>query len=143
MAKHILVVNDTQDVLDAIQMVLEDAGYRVTARTEPTTSAADIEAINPDLLMIDMLFAGKNIGWELIQAIRLHEATAHLPVIVCTAARHEVTESESVLLGKGITVVYKPFDIDDLVAAVEQALSAPANTPVADHHNPDQQLETA
>lgn len=138
MAKHILVVNDTQDVLDAIQMVLEDAGYEITTRTEPTTSAADVEAINPDLLMIDMLFAGKNIGWELIQAIRLHPATAHLPVIVCTAARHEVTESESVLLGKGITVVYKPFDIDDLVAAVEQALSAPANTTaLADHHNPD------
>jgi len=132
MARHILVINDTQDVLDAIQMVLEEAGYDVTTRTEPTTTAADIEQIQPDLLILDMLFAGKNVGWELIQALRLHPATAHLPVIVCTAARREVTESESILLGKGVTVVYKPFDIDDLVAAVEQALKAPANTPARD-----------
>jgi DNA-binding response OmpR family regulator len=136
--KHILVVNDTQDVLDAIQMVLEDADYQVTTRTEPTTAATDVEAINPDLLIVDMLFAGKNIGWELIQAIKLHPTTAQLPVIVCTAARQEVTESESVLIGKGVTVVYKPFDIDELIAAVEQALSEPANAPAAtDHHKSD------
>jgi DNA-binding response OmpR family regulator len=139
MVRHILVINDTQDVLDAIQMVLEDAGYTVTTRTEPTTTAADIEQIQPDLLILDMLFAGKNIGWELVQALRLHSATAQLPIIVCTAARREVTESESVLLGKGVTVVYKPFDIDDLVAAVEQALKAMANAPVHDDdHAPDE-----
>ncbi len=132
MARHILVINDTQDVLDAIKMVLEDAEYTVTTRTEPTTTAADVEHIQPDLLILDMLFAGKNVGWELIQALRLHPATAHLPVIVCTAARREVTESESVLLGKGVSVVYKPFDIDELVAAVEQALKAPANIPADD-----------
>jgi CheY-like chemotaxis protein len=132
MARHILVINDTQDVLDAIQIILEEAGYDVTTRTEPTTAVADIEQIQPDLLILDMLFAGKNIGWELIQALRLHPATADLPVIVCTAARREVTESESVLSGKGVMVVYKPFDIDELVAAVERALKAPANSLVTD-----------
>lgn len=29
--KHILVVNDTQEILDLFRMILEDEGYRVTA----------------------------------------------------------------------------------------------------------------
>lgn len=132
MAQHILVVNDTQDILDSIRMVLEDEGYQISTRTEPTTTVTDVEQLHPDLLILDLLFMGNNIGWELIQVLRLHPATAHLPVIVCTAARKEVTESESVLIGKGVSVLYKPFDIDELVSAVRQSLQAFVTVPPSD-----------
>ena len=51
---------------------------------------------------------------------RLTRATAGLPVIVCTAATRLVRDVQDYLSGMGIGVVLKPFDIDNLIAAVNR-----------------------
>ena|SRR5215467_7825486 len=49
-------------------------------------------------------------------------STATIPVIVCTAATTEVHEIEGDPQSKGISVVAKPFDLDDLLLTVKRAL---------------------
>jgi CheY-like chemotaxis protein len=119
--QHILVINDTQEVLEVMRELLEDEGYKVTLYSTAIRDLHNIREIGPDLLILDHLMGDEEYGWQTIQKLRLDRELAALPVIVCTAAARMVEELEGHLEAKGITVVLKPFDIEDLLSAVRAA----------------------
>ncbi len=120
---RILVVNDTQDILDLFRHLLEEEGYETVLSGSPLQQVSDIERISPDLIILDFIFGGEKFGWQMLQMLKMHRSTAKIPIIVCTAALDVVREQEGYLTGKGIRVIYKPFDINELLDAVKQALS--------------------
>jgi len=119
---HVLVINDTQEVLEVMRELLQDEGYEVTLYSTAIRDLENIREIGPDLLILDHLMGDEEYGWQTIQKLRLDRDLAPLPVIVCTAAARMVEELQGHLKAKGITVVLKPFDIDDLLNAVRTAL---------------------
>ena len=120
--QHILVINDTQEVLEVMRDLLEDEGYRVTLHSDAIRDIERIREIAPDMVILDHLMGDEEYGWQTIQKLRLDRDLAQLPIIVCTAAARMVRELEGHLKAKDITVVLKPFDIDDLLNAVRAAL---------------------
>jgi CheY-like chemotaxis protein len=71
------------------------------------------------------MFGDQKIGWQMVQLLRMNRATASMPLIVCTAAIREVRETEGYLVSQGVHVLYKPFQLDDLLSMVTQALTSP------------------
>ncbi len=119
--RHILVVNDTQEILDLFREILEEEGYRVSVYSYAFRDLDEIKAQRPDLLILDFIIDGEARGWQLLQKLKLDRATATLPVIVCTAAVQLARELDGHLKEKGVAVILKPFDIDDLVQEVDRA----------------------
>jgi CheY-like chemotaxis protein len=119
---HILVINDAQEVLDVMRELLEDEGYRVTLHSTAIYDLDRIRAISPDLLVVDHLMGDEEYGWQMIQKLKLDRELCQLPIVVCTAAMKMVEELQGHLKSKNVTVVVKPFDIDDLLNAVSKAL---------------------
>ncbi len=128
MAKHILVVNDTQDILEIFRLILEGEGYRVTLSSFPLQKAADIEQLAPNLIILDVVFGEEKIGWQMLQLLKMQPTTASIPIIICTAAEKAVREMEGYLVSKNVVVLYKPFELDDLLATVTQALQSASKT---------------
>jgi DNA-binding response OmpR family regulator len=120
---RILVVNDTQDILDLFRHLLEEEGYEAVLSGSPVQQVSEIERINPDLIILDFIFGGEKFGWQMLQMLKMQQSTAKIPVIVCTVAVDIVREQEGYLTSKGIRVIYKPFDIDELLDSVKQALN--------------------
>ena len=116
--RRILVVNDTPEILDLFRDILEDEGYAVSLYSHPFKDLAEIKKVRPDLILLDFIIGGEAHGWQLLQQLRMDRATATIPVIVCTAAVGLVRELEGHLKEKGVAVILKPFDIDDLLRAV-------------------------
>jgi CheY-like chemotaxis protein len=123
-SKHIMVLNDAKEVLLLLEAVLKDAGYNVSLETfaasEPEYKR--IAAMMPDLVILDCSVKSELKGWEIIEQLKLVSETALLPIIICTTYEHKMDNIETYLSTKRITVLRKPFDIADLLAAVEQAL---------------------
>jgi len=119
---HILVVNDTQDILEIFRLLLEDEGYKVTLSSFPLQKVGEIMRLNPDLIILDVVFGEEKLGWQMLQLLKMQPATAVIPVIICTASEKSVREMEGYLVSKDILVVYKPFELHDLLAAIAQAL---------------------
>ncbi len=105
MAARILVVNDTQAILDMFRSILEDEGYEVILSSMPYQNIAEIEQVKPDLIILDIMFGDQKIGWQMVQLLRMNRATASLPLIVCTAAIREVRETEGYLVSQGVNVL--------------------------------------
>jgi DNA-binding response OmpR family regulator len=122
MGACILVVNDTQELLELFRMLLEAEGYKVVLAGFPVQQISDIEDINPDLIILDLVFGDQKTGWQMLQMLKMKRSTASIPVIVCTAALSAVREQEGYLVSQGVHVVFKPFDIDQLLTHVKQLL---------------------
>jgi CheY-like chemotaxis protein len=126
MAKRILIVDDTEDLLELFRLVLEEEGYQVELRSVPFEQAQEIEQIGPDLIILDLLFREEGSGWRMLDLLKQEPATAFIPVIVCTAARHYVQEHEDALVARSVRVIHKPFEVDALLALITEAVGASA-----------------
>ena len=124
MAARILVVNDTQEILELFRLLLEEEGYEVILSGFPIQQITDLERINLDLIILDFVFGDQKTGWQMLQMLKMQRSTAIIPVIVCTAALDMVREQEGYLVSQGVHVVFKPFDIDHLISSVKQLLEA-------------------
>ena len=59
---------------------------------------------------------------QLLQRLKLRPSTAAIPVIVCTAAVRHIQAIESFLQTKDVVVIFKPFTVEELLAAITTAL---------------------
>jgi CheY-like chemotaxis protein len=122
--KRILVINDTKEILELFREILGNGmGHEVILMTYAPDELSRITAERPDLVIVDFILGDQEtLGWQLLQKMRMHPATADIPIIACTAAIREVRESEAYLMDQGIEVVLKPFTIAQLELAVGNAL---------------------
>lgn len=123
--KHILVINDTEEILEIFREILEAMGHRVSITTFAPEDLAEVVKVRPDLVIMDLLVGGEKSGWQLAQKMRMSRKTERIPIIVCTAATDQVREQEGWLVANGIKIVLKPFNIDDIELAVTKALRLP------------------
>ena len=126
-SQHILVVNDTEEILDLFRDIIEGLGHRMTAWSFSPDDLAKVTEIEPDLVILDLMLGPTELqGWALLQKMRMSPATEELPVIVCTAATNWVREQEGWLAANAVKVVLKPFKVQHLEHAIQQALDLPA-----------------
>jgi two-component system alkaline phosphatase synthesis response regulator PhoP len=118
---HILVMNDVQEIVDLLQELLEEEGYRVTTSLY-VLDLAKVKRLKPDLMVLDIMFEGEDKGWHFLTLSRLDRQLCRIPVILCTAAVRTVKEMEGHLAEQGVTVVPKPFDIDRLLREIGERL---------------------
>lgn len=123
MAQRIVVVEDTSEILMLFDEILTEEGFEVVPLASPLLALEKIISVRPDLVILDYIFDREAYGWQLLQALKLHRETTHIPVIVCTGALRLAQEIDGYLATREVTLLAKPFSIDELLAAVQQALS--------------------
>jgi CheY-like chemotaxis protein len=124
MSSRILVINDDQSTLELFQLILESDGYEVLLAQRAMEGVSQIEQQHPHLIILDVKLGTGADGLRFLHDIRRYPPTTALPVILCTAAVGEMCEHEEVLRQEGIPVLYKPFDLDELLQAIHQCLPA-------------------
>jgi DNA-binding response OmpR family regulator len=121
-ATRIMVINDTQEILELFREILVDEGYEVALYSYSIQDMDEFERVRPDLIILDYMIGGEPLGWQILQKLKMRRSTANIPIVICTAASKAIQEMEGYLTTKDVAVVLKPFDIDDLVSAVKKAL---------------------
>ncbi|MGE3267694.1 MAG: two-component system response regulator [Chloroflexota bacterium] len=119
----IVVIDDTSEILELIEVVLEDEGYEVIRCQDQTQALGIVIAEQPSLVIIDLRMAGVS-QWELVDTIFTHQQTARVPVIVCSGAVAELHQAEARLKSLGGDILVKPFDIQALLSKVKRLLPA-------------------
>ena len=83
MKKRVLVVDDSEAILDVVKMALEMVGYEVS--TSLTAACFQhMENDLPDLILLDILLSGED-GGKMCQRLKDNEKTRHIPVILLSA----------------------------------------------------------
>jgi PAS domain S-box-containing protein len=117
-AATILVVDDDPDIRRVLADSLDALGYRVIETSDGESGLAALETGAPDLMMVDFAMPGMN-GAEVAKAVR-----ARMPQIpIVFASGYADTAAIESVAGRDAIVLRKPFRIDELQAAIVDALS--------------------
>jgi DNA-binding response OmpR family regulator len=132
---RIAVVNDRPEFLALVERVLEAAGpYEVYTYRDEETSLAELRALRPSLLIVDVLVAAVPSGWELALLAGADHELGPVPIIVTSpevpGLGRRVEELRQVA---GIRVLSKPFTVDELGAVVSEALSGTGRAEQGQH----------
>lgn len=115
----IRLIDDEEDVLNALQILLESAGWKTKSYCRPGDFLKDTDSFVPGCVILDMLMPEMN-GLEL-QA-EMKQRGIDLPVIFVTG--HASVDSAIAAFRKGaVHYLKKPVDSEDLFAAIEEACS--------------------
>ncbi len=118
MKKTILVIDDNQDILQAIKIILEDEGYDVLV-SEDGKVAEELSGNLPGLIVLDVLLSGKD-GREIVRALKTREETKNIPVIMISA---HPSAKKSALDSGADAFLPKPFDTDEFLESIHHHLT--------------------
>jgi two-component system, OmpR family, alkaline phosphatase synthesis response regulator PhoP len=124
MAHTVWVVDDEPLIRTAVLAVLGEVGYtaRGFGNAEELYLALVEEGATPDLLLLDQRLPDE-FGSTILHSLRERPQYRDIPVLFVTAIDDEEADRLSALA----PVVRKPFDFNDLVAAVEGELARTAS----------------
>ena len=118
----VLVVDDDDDIREAICGVLEAEGYTtMTAENGEVALASLDKGRRPCVVLLDLMMPVMN-GWDFMRAVSEKGTLDDLPVIVVSAY------SETVAPGAK-RVLKKPLDVKQLLAAVREFCCCPPREP--------------
>jgi len=118
----IIVVNDDTAFLQLMEQLLEDEGYEAEVMKSTKNALEHIKERRPALIVLDVRINNEEAGLLLLDLITLDPETRSIPVVIASANVQALAGREDELASKGIYVIAKPFDIDDLAALIRKAL---------------------
>jgi DNA-binding response OmpR family regulator len=121
---RILIVDDSRDIIDLIQCVLEIEGHDVVVARDGLEALQQESATQPDLVILDVNLPAID-GWEVCRRIKARRA---VPVLLLTV-RAERADIENSRAAGADDHLLKPFEINTLlqyIANISTRLDAAA-----------------
>jgi CheY-like chemotaxis protein len=120
MAKRILVVDDDEMVLMALNELLKPEGYEIHAISSGKEALKKIEENTYDLLMLDIIMPEMD-GLELCKRIRQKEGYREVPIVFLTAKSRDADRASGLDAGANL-FLSKPISPEKLLAVIAKTL---------------------
>jgi len=117
----ILLVEDYPDTRALMQLILESAGYTVTAKENGADALEFLAQSIPDLIMTDLMMPRVS-GIELIKHVKSKAELAGTPIIAMTAySSGPVAKAKE---AGADAILNKPLDIETISSTIKRLIPA-------------------
>lgn len=120
--KHVVVVDDHNDIRDLVRKYLEQQGFKVSVAEGGAALRRILERQSVDLIILDVMMPGED-GISVCRQVR---ASSETPVIFLTAMAEDTDRIVGLELGADDYLV-KPFNPRELLARIRAVLRRTAN----------------
>ena len=121
MTKRVLIADDEENIVTALEFLLQRRGYETRWAKNGDEALVEIERFAPDLVLLDVMMPIKS-GYEVCQRVRARPDWRHIKIIMLSAKGREVEVSKGVSLGADLYIT-KPFSNTELVAKIDGLLA--------------------
>ncbi len=121
MGKHVLLIEDEPNIIEAISFILRQDGWKVTTHCDGTTALDVISSTGPDIVILDVMLPGKS-GFEILQDLRVSEDIRDLPVLMLTA-KGQTKDREAAQSFGANRFMTKPFSNKEMLEIVRELAS--------------------
>jgi signal transduction histidine kinase len=117
----ILIIDDSPDNLRVLSTTLTEQGYEVRCVKSGTIAMIGIQTSPPDLILLDIRMPEVD-GYEVCRRIKADPGTAEIPVVFLSALDEVLDKVKAFQVG-GADYITKPFQIQEVLARVENQLT--------------------
>jgi CheY-like chemotaxis protein len=111
---RVLVVEDEFDLRSLLAKVLAEFGYDVATAADGVEAIRIIQTQPPDILLLDLVMPGMD-GWAFLESAEQSSLLDGMPIGIFSA----VTAAHAAVPKRANCMIAKPFDLDELLAAVD------------------------
>ncbi len=122
MGKHVLVIEDEPNIIEAISFILSRDGWTVHTHSNGHDAVDTVLARRPDLVILDVMLPGRS-GYEILTDLRGRDETANLPVLMLTARGQTKDREMAERLGAS-RFMTKPFSNAEVLEALRELVPA-------------------
>lgn len=116
--EKILLVDDSQDIIDGMKLFLELRDYEVISLTNISALHQTIIDQKPALLILDVFLLGGD-GRHICQQLKANPHTQSLKIILTSASPQALTAYRNY---NADDILEKPFGLDEIYSKVETVL---------------------
>lgn len=117
--RTIFIMDDDLALQTVLEFALRDAGYDVILANDGQDGLAQLQHLNPDLVISDLMMPNMD-GVEAFQHLKERLQDDGIPIIIMTALNRKPWFAD--LEADGAVIIHKPFDIEFLMGLVKTAL---------------------
>jgi CheY-like chemotaxis protein len=119
---HVFAINASVEFLNIIRELFQEEGYNVTTSNFAPNSFAQIEALQPDALIIDIAI-GQEAGWELLEQLDADADTAGIPALIVSTDPQLLARAEAHAARYGKhRFLAKPLDLEAMLQAIQEMI---------------------
>ena len=126
--EHILIVDDDPDIREALTMILEPAGYRLTCCSTGPEGREALRSDRPDLILLDIMLASPSEGFHIAHEIKTDPATGRIPIVMISAIGQTLGMDYAREMGSDYVsteaFLEKPLKAESLLATVREVLQS-------------------
>jgi CheY-like chemotaxis protein len=120
----VLVVDDDPDLAAICSLILETEGYETTVATNGVEAYDRLTSTPVDAILLDVMMPSMD-GLTVCRMVKDDPQTEQVPVIVMSASEKLREQARG---ARADAVIPKPFNIDDLVLAVNSLVYSGASS---------------
>lgn len=121
-APLILIVEDSSDMVQVIEALLESLTLRHACASTGEEALEYLQHTLPDLMLLDIGLPGMN-GWTMMEIVRERLDGVPFPVIALTGYDDPANQFIGAIDTGVYRYVIKPFDVEELIEAIWSALN--------------------
>jgi len=121
MRGRLLLVDDSVEFLAFMESLLQMEGFIVESAKTLDHARAYLATALPDAIISDVRLPDAP-PFAVLDLLETDQRMQDVPLLLCTGAEQEVESAKDRLARKRTEVLLKPFDIDDLLSAIDRLL---------------------
>ena len=117
----VLIVEDDDSIVEALNFLMETAGYEVRIARDGLEGIKLAQKNNPDILILDVMLPGCD-GFEVAKNLRASTKGRTTPILMLTAKNRPIDMEKATELGVDAFMT-KPFSTREVVEKVKTLLA--------------------
>lgn len=118
MGKHVLLIEDEPNIIEAVSFLLSRDGWSVSTHSNGHDAVDVILVKRPDVLILDVMLPGRS-GFDILAQVRSTADLQGLPVLMLTA-RGQLKDREMAERLGATRFMTKPFSNSDIIKALHE-----------------------
>lgn len=122
MGGRVLLIEDEPNIIEAVSFILSRDGWTVHTHEDGETAVARVQALPPDLVILDVMLPGRS-GFDILRDLRGRAETRDLPVMMLTARGQAKDRDLAMDLGATMFMT-KPFSNAEVLENVRSLVAS-------------------
>jgi DNA-binding response OmpR family regulator len=114
----ILIVDDSEELLEVLSIILEKNGHEVITKNSPADINNFVQANKIDLLLLDVVLGEAN-GKDVCKELKSNPLTNYFPILIMSGAYSHLDDLKEC---GADAYIEKPFDLHDLLEKINACL---------------------